>query len=223
MLTFQEQDENQEDPREENSSEFLSHFYQMNQEEENEDSVTEIVYQQEQEQQDEQDQQQQQQEEQEQQDEPDQQQQQQEQEQQDEQDQQQQEQEQQDEQDQQQQQQQEQQDEQDQQQQQQEQQQQQQQQQLNNQEQQHANEHLTFVESVDGGSSKNRKRKNTGDSCPVVTSVYSRSETSSSSSATWVECDKCQRRIKFEEFASHYQEVHVELSTAQKCAQVWTS
>ena len=210
MFTFQEQDENQEDPREENSSEFLSHFYQMNQEEENEDSVTEIVYQQEQEQQDEQDQQQQQQEEQEQQDEPDQQQQQQEQDQQDEQYQQQQQQEHQDEQDQQQQ------------QQEQQQQQQQQQQQLNNQEQQHANDHLTFVERVDG-SSKNRKRKNTGDSCPVVTSVYSRSETSSSSSATWVECDKCQRRIKFEEFASHYQEVHVELSTAQKCAQVWTS
>ena len=92
----------------------------------------------------------------------------------------------------------------------------QQQQQQQHQQQQQSNEQLPIIENV----GTVRKRKISGENSAVVESSFSRNATSSSA-ATWVECDKCQRKILPEQFSAHYQQVHEEVSTSQKTTQVW--
>jgi hypothetical protein len=40
------------------------------------------------------------------------------------------------------------------------------------------------------------------------------------SSAAWVQCDKCQRTIRFDDFSSHYRDVHADASNDSKNSQV---
>ena len=54
----------------------------------------------------------------------------------------------------------------------------------------------------------------------LLTAINGEETSASSSSTTWVKCDKCQRTIRLDEFAPHYQEVHAEVTPAEKNSQV---
>jgi len=41
-----------------------------------------------------------------------------------------------------------------------------------------------------------------------------------STKTTWVQCDKCQRTIKLDEFSDHYRDVHVETTSTSNNSQV---
>ena len=73
--------------------------------------------------------------------------------------------------------------------------------------------HIRTTQSEDVSDFPTKKRK-------LLTSINGEETSASSSSTTWVKCDKCQRTIRLDEFAPHYQEVHAEVTPAEKNSQV---
>ena len=64
-----------------------------------------------------------------------------------------------------------------------------------------------------------KKRKTIDDENSFANISFS-STKNVSTKTTWVQCDKCQRTIKFDEFAAHYRDVHVETTSNSNNSQV---
>lgn len=73
--------------------------------------------------------------------------------------------------------------------------------------------HIRTSQSEDNTTFPTKKRK-------LLTTINGDETSASSSGTTWVKCDKCQRTIRLDEFAPHYQEVHAEVTPAEKNSQV---